>query len=52
MSKPESKPDLATRRARCLHVSYDDLLQGFRRVGIHPGDTVYLPLLVEQVRLR
>ena len=36
-----SKLDLETRRARCLHVSYDDLLQGFRRVGIHPGDTVY-----------
>lgn len=36
-----SKLDLATRRARCLHVSHDDLLQGFRRVGIHPGDTVY-----------
>ncbi len=36
-----SKLDLETRRARCLHVSYDDLRQGFRRVGIHPGDTVY-----------
>ncbi|MAG35888.1 MAG: hypothetical protein CL878_06560 [Dehalococcoidia bacterium] len=33
--------DLATRRATRRHVSSDDLLAGFRRVGIHPGDTVY-----------
>ena len=33
--------DIATRRAKCVHVGRDELLEGFRRVGIRPGDIVY-----------
>ena len=33
--------DLATRKTKCRHVDYDCLLEGFRRVGIHSGDTIY-----------
>ncbi len=36
-----ARMDLATRRANCLHVGYQDLVEGFRRVGVHDGDVVF-----------
>ena len=35
------KMDLETRRRRCAHVTLDDLIEGFRRVGVHQGDTIF-----------
>lgn len=35
------KLDLETRKRVCQHVTLADLVEGFRRVGVHPGDTVY-----------
>ena len=34
------KIDLETRRRQCIHVTLDDLIEGLRRVGVQPGDTV------------
>lgn len=35
------KMDLESRKAVCIHVKFDDLFEGFRRVGVHSGDLVY-----------
>ncbi len=34
------KMDLETRRRQCARVTLDDLIEGLRRVGVQPGDTV------------
>ncbi len=35
------KMDLEARRRRCARVTLDDLIEGFRRVGIQAGDTIF-----------
>lgn len=35
------KMDLESRKAVCIHVKFDDLFEGFRRVGVHESDLVY-----------
>ena len=34
--------DLETRKREKEHVSFADLVEGFRRVGVHPGDITYV----------
>jgi len=36
-----AKIDIETRKRTCLHVTRTDLVESFRRVGIHKGDTIY-----------
>jgi aminoglycoside 3-N-acetyltransferase len=35
------KIDIETRKRICLHVTLEDLVEGFRRVGVQRGDVVY-----------